>query len=492
MISDALQELVDRALAALDAAGCDMQAKGRERWRGKCPLGGHRDLTLQVDLDKERLWLSCAHANCDWRAIQEAVGLGKDDLQPRQTGRELVEKPFDQIPCEPVRFLVPDRVPVGAVTLLAGDPKLGKSTYTALIAAGVTKGVYGEPAVVGLVSVEDTSKSVTGPRLKVARADRAKVVELTVKTDDGEQLLTLPEDVSLIERFVEGKGVRLLILDPLSAFLTERVDTNKDHSIRRALAGLTMMAERRDVAVVVVVHLNKDEQKSLIYRVGGSIGLVGAARSILLFARDPDDPEGVFGDKRLLAHAGSNWAKLAPTQGYRVEEHTFENEQGLTIVTTKLVLEGESDLTAEELVGKRPAPTKSERATEEILSALENGPRPASEIKDEVSDGIGCASSTIERVARDLRARGQLRSSGEGSATTWYAVKQHHHPPPADDGGVWTPVKTPVNMGFSGPSEHHHHPERRDDGVSDDGVENGQPSDRERVEAELQGRKRRT
>ena len=98
------------------------------------------------------------------------------------------------------------------------------------------------------------------------------------------------------------------------AFLTERADAKQDHGVRRALA--QPGADGRACATVAVLsssHLNKDEQKAV--RCTGSaasIGLVGAARSLLLFGRDPDDPDDEHGSRRLLAHAKCNWARLQP------------------------------------------------------------------------------------------------------------------------------------------------------------------------------------
>jgi hypothetical protein len=490
MIPDQLQELIDHTLAQLQAADCEMTSKGAERWRGLCPLCGKRDLTLNVDLDQDRLWLNCSHATCDWRAIQEAVGLTRTDLQLDQvTGGELVRRPLNTIKIEPVEHLVPERVPIGGTTMVVGDPFTGKTTWTALVSAEATRGNYGEPATVGFINAEDSVAAVTRPRLQAAGADLSRVVALTVNADDCERPLTLPDDVPLLETFVQETGARLLVLDPLMAFLAERVDSNRDHGVRRALAGLAMMAERHKVAVLICAHLNKDEQKRMIYRVGGTIGLVGLARSVLLFARDPSDPDAGYGDQRLLAHAGSNWARLAPTQRYHLEEVTFE-EEGEPITTTKLVLDGESDIEAAELVGKQSAPTKTERAAEAILAKLDDGQQhPPSDVKTAVMEVVRCRRDTVERAAADLRARGVLRSSGNGPATTWHLLDQSPDPELPESGGYSDfgsrkPNKQPEKQ----PPDQ----EIRESGDSDQAVWNGSDGDdRARVEEELARRERR-
>jgi hypothetical protein len=313
MISDELQALADHALEVLDAAGAEMRGGG-EHWRGLCPLCGKRDLSLNVDLGQRRLWLSCWHATCDWQALHEVLGLTIDDLRLREepTGGELVRRRFDQIKFKPVQFLVPDRVPIQGSTLLVGDPFAAKSTWSAGLAADVTTGVYGDPAPVAILNAEDATEVTTGPRVKAAGGDLALVEELTVRVDEYERVLTLPDDVGKLEAWVEETGARLLILDPLMMFVSERADTNQDHGIRRALAGLAMMAERRRIAVLVCAHLNKSEQRQMLYRVGGSIGIVGLARSVLFLTHDPDDPDGEEGDQRLLARSAAITALADP------------------------------------------------------------------------------------------------------------------------------------------------------------------------------------
>jgi RecA-family ATPase len=358
----------------------------------------------------------------DWFAAGgqpgELLDMATPVLRPAPRAGTLTRRPLDTVRFEPVRFLVPDRVPLQAVTLLVGDPGLGKSTWTCLIAAGATRGLSGEPTTVAIVNAEDSLKAVIGPRMRAAGADLERVEALSVMDGDHERLITLPDDVDKIEGFIVETGARLLILDPLMAFLTDKADANQDHSVRRALGELALMAERHDVAVIVACHLNKDEQKSLLYRVGGSIGLVGAARSILLFARDPDDPDGDRGSARLVAHAKFNWAQLAATLRYKIQAESFLADDD-TIETSRLIEDGESDLTAEQLVGKRKDAGKVADAMEAIKDALADGPRPSSDVKREVQEEVECSVATVKRAAERLRRDGVLTSSGETSNTTW-------------------------------------------------------------------------
>ena len=111
-----------------------------------------------------------------------------------------------------------------------------------------------------------------------------------------EALPTIPDDLSAIERAIAEVGARLVIIDPLVAFFGRAVHAYRDHDVRRALTPLAALADRAGAAVLAIRHLNKTRMARAKYRGVGSIGIIGAARSALLVARDPEDPS-----RRLLA-----------------------------------------------------------------------------------------------------------------------------------------------------------------------------------------------
>ena len=131
-----------------------------------------------------------------------------------------MRRAFDTIKFERIHFLVEDRVPLQGLTLLVGDPFAGKSTWTAQLAAGVTTGVYGDAGVVAILNAEDATAITTGPRVKAAGGNLKLVEELTVRHNEYEQVLTLPDDVPKLEDWVQETSARLLILDPLMMFIS--------------------------------------------------------------------------------------------------------------------------------------------------------------------------------------------------------------------------------------------------------------------------------
>lgn len=224
----------------------------------------------------------------------------------------------------PVEWVWRGRIPAGMLTVLDGDPKLGKTTLLLDIAARVTRGREmpdgtdgTAPAGVVFVTAEDDLARVIRPRLDAAQADLAQVFALEVGGPSGETRLPLivPADLARIESAVRQRGVRLVAFDPFMAFLPAEANANRDQDVRRALAPLRALAERTGAAVVLIRHLRKGAAENPLYRGGGSIGIVGAARSALLVAPDPEDESG---DRRILAVSACNLAAPTPSLAYRL------------------------------------------------------------------------------------------------------------------------------------------------------------------------------
>ena len=336
-----------------------------------------------------------------WQSDKRPAVPGRTEAHPGPSAPStvLVRTAASTVKARRVEFLLEQRVPKGAMTLIAGDPGLGKSTWTCMLAALVTD----SGGRVLIANAEDSPEAVIKPRLAAAGADLERVEFLTVRDEHGERGLSLPDDVRLIEQSVKDARADLVVLDPLNAFLAGSVDGHRDQHVRRALAPLARLAETHRLALVVCVHLNKAPGTDAVYRVGGSIGLVGGARSLVTFTRDPDDPDGEQGQRRLLSHAKSNWGRLARGLLYDVTEHTLELD-GHDLTTTALRDAGESELTGAEALGRgdeSPPSTVRELATEVLADALGGGERRRSEVAEQAARR-GVSDRTLDRAARDV------------------------------------------------------------------------------------------
>jgi RecA-family ATPase len=176
---------------------------------------------------------------------------------------------------KPVRWLWDQRIAVGAVTVLAGMPGLGKSLTTTEVAARVSRGqltgdLRDDPRRVLIATAEDALAEVVRPRLEAAGADLELIhlQELVVEGNGEARALQVPQDVETLGRFVETHDVGLVIVDPFNAFLVGEVNSWRDHDLRRALAPLARMAESCSVAVLIVVHLNSPLHRGPVSRIG--------------------------------------------------------------------------------------------------------------------------------------------------------------------------------------------------------------------------------
>ena len=183
----------------------------------------------------------------------------------------------------------PERVPLGAVTLLAGDPGEGKSTLTCMWAAQLSRGELGQPGVTLFASAEDGVANVIKPRALACEADiDADQVPRAPRRRRVRARPRAPGRPRAARR--GGRGARREAADhrPAERAPAARSTRWKDHGIRTALAPLARLADEHGCAVLCVCHLNKSKGGNALYRVGGSIGYVGAARSVLGFGRDPE------------------------------------------------------------------------------------------------------------------------------------------------------------------------------------------------------------
>jgi putative DNA primase/helicase len=293
-------------------------------------------------MDREELtdeWLrGCDDAEAE--AIERAV-IDREPMQPSQAvaGREeaiarslgldvRLTRVSDIVPRK-VEWLWRGRVPSGMLTMFAGDPKLGKSYVTLTIAAAVSRGaslpdgdVPTRPASAINLSAEDDPSRTIVPRLIAAGADLTQIhhLESVVLDNRREAALSLDTDIAAIAAAAERLGdCRLILIDPITAYLG-RVDDHRNAGLRSVLTPLNDMAERLDVAVVLVSHLNKGSGTNGRHRVMGSIAYVGTCRANFVFIRDRTDPTG---RRVLFCDNGGNLGPVAPTLAYTIEEREF-------------------------------------------------------------------------------------------------------------------------------------------------------------------------
>ncbi|MBX6370111.1 MAG: AAA family ATPase [Rhodospirillales bacterium] len=354
------------------------------------------------------------------RREQAADAAGGDGGGPQKAG-EVANAPVARlvrvadVQSERVRWLWRGWLPAGKLVIVEGDPGEGKSTLTLDLAARLSAGSPlpdgspgVEPADVVLLSAEDGIADTIRPRLEAAGADLARIHVLAeVQAGQRGRPPEIPGDVPLLETVVRERKAGLVVVDPLAAFLAGSIDSHRDQDVRRALHALAALADRTGCTVLVLRHLNKSGGAKAIYRGGGSIGIIGAARVGLLVAADPKDDS-----RRVLAVVKSNLAAKPEALAYRLVTDAERD-------VAKLSWEGPAGYTADELLATRSEDERSaEDEAEEFLRAeLEEGPKPASEVR-RAAGQAGIAERTLRR-AKDRIGVVARRVGGVASGGYW-------------------------------------------------------------------------
>ena len=336
------------------------------------------------------------------------------------------------VEARPVRWLWRERIPIGGLTLLVGRGGRGKSTIVVELAARLSNGqldgdLKGEPVEVAYFSAEDGREFVLKPRITAAGADDYRVGFPELLDESGApRPVTLPADVDLVRRVLGETEVRLVVFDPVVAYLDRHVNSWKDQDVRRVLAPLAALAEDLDVAVAGIVHLTKSPTTDLIDRVGGSSGFANAARSVLAADYHPDHPDG---KEHVLVHAKSNWGVHAPTLRYGDRElaGTSKAKAARQIKTSGIVWLGEdAEVTAGNMLVREDPEERGAKAEamEWLAAELADGPREVKEIQT-AAKGAGIAEMTLKRAKGALGVESD-KTPGFGGPWMWRLPEGGH------------------------------------------------------------------
>lgn len=357
------------------------------RIRGEwTPEGGDNDAAIHAELENK---LMAAVIEAD---MGPAVGVWQPTVSTMAT-----------IAPQTTAWLWEQHFPAGAISVIDGDPGLGKSQLTTDIGARVTRGhcmpphlplKVGEPRGVLMMNAEDDPARTLRPRLEAAGADLNRVhclrtMQCAVHTED-ERPVSLPMDLPAVEAVIREHDVALAVLDPFVAYLDGKLSMNNDADVRRCLGQVAAVAEATGCAFVLVRHLNKKSGLNAVYRGGGSIGITGAARAVFMVGVDPADESG-----RIFACVKSNLAPEPASLRFSIEAHG----------TTSRVRWGDAcDTTAHDLCQNG----KSERGGGKLDTAkgiiediLGDGSRGSNEI-EVAMDQAGISKSTYWRARREL------------------------------------------------------------------------------------------
>lgn len=287
----------------------------------------------------------------------------------------------------PVDWLWKPYLPFGKLSVLQGNPGEGKTYFAMHLAAACTNGKLLpnmeriEPFNVIYQTAEDGLGDTVKPRLIEAGADLDRVLVI----DDSDVQLTLSDE--RIEKAIIENNARLVIIDPIQAYLGADVDMNRANEVRPIFMRLGQVAQRTGCAILLIGHLNKAAGMQSLQRGLGSIDIAAAVRSVMFIGKLKHDPT-----MRILTHEKSSLAPPGVSLAF-----SLGDEGGFRWV-------GEYDITADEMLsGIEPQrETKTQQAKDLICALLAGGKQVLSEDIDKAALERGIPGRTVRDAKREL------------------------------------------------------------------------------------------
>lgn len=346
--------------------------------------------------------------------------------QLKPTGR-LVTVCAADIKPEHVEWLVDQSFPLGMLAVIGGQPGLGKSQISINLAAGITtgKGLPGTGSFNNLGSViilanEDDASRTIRPRLDAAGADisRVHIVEGVAREGADVDMFQLDQDIAdLRERALQIGDVKLIIIDPPSAYLGTKVDSYKDSDVRRVLMPLGTLAQETGAMILLIVHLNKRTDGGAQQRFSGSTAWTAAPRVGFMVVEDP------LSKQRSMLPVKNNIGDDRLGYEYHIEEKLIQYG-GQTFKSSYIVWDQTTNRSVGELLAqpKESKPSVVDDAKSFLEAELANGPLPVEQIQA-LAKAAGISWSSVNRGKKQLLI-GSTKV-GEGWIWTLFTAKEN-------------------------------------------------------------------
>ncbi|AAV97224.1 hypothetical protein SPOA0086 (plasmid) [Ruegeria pomeroyi DSS-3] len=313
----------------------------------------------------------------------------------------------------PMEFLYYPYIPYFGVTLLAGNPGMGKSLLVSRLIAAVTSGspwpLSDECAPKGkvlLLSAEDNWQRVTLGRLLEHGADISQIRMMQ------RFKILCPDNLEAMARYIDEERPKLVVIDTLTAYMGSGRDMNRQNEVGEFLGRLTEIAEDAGCAVLAIGHLNKQSSEHPLFRIVGSIGFAASIRSALFYGTDPTDRS-----RFALAHGKANASELGKTIIFERFGGGRDETPVLHPVEFSDANEAEVCRVETNSVGRPASATDSAR--EFILEFLSDQPVRWEAVESAVTSRSLASVGTLNVLRADMAKSGEIVQVGKGKSTRW-------------------------------------------------------------------------
>ena len=296
---------------------------------------------------------------------------------------------LSEIQTQEVKWLWFPMIPYGKLTIVQGDPGDGKTTLILNIAAKLSKGEGldenmkpTEPMNIIYQTAEDGLADTVKPRLEMAGADCERIMVI----DESEKTLSMIDE--RLEEAIIKTNAKLLILDPIQAYLGGGMDMNRANEARDMTKKLGALAEKYKCAIVLIGHMNKASGNKAAYRGMGSIDFFAVARSVLLVGRVEGEP-----NIRAVVQIKNNLAQFGHPKAFELMESGFR-------------WLGDYEITVDEVLGGiAPKANKLEQAKQMLRELAETSNVVQSNEIFDMADEQGISKRTLENAKKELGIR---------------------------------------------------------------------------------------
>lgn len=296
---------------------------------------------------------------------------------------------MSEVQSQEIEWLWYPFIPYGKLTIIQGDPGDGKTTMVLNLAAKLSKGEaldenmkVTEPVNVIYQTAEDGLADTVKPRLELAGADCERIIVI----DESDKSLSMVDE--RLEEAIVRTGARLLILDPIQAYLGGGMDMNRANEARDMTKKLGALAEKTKCAIILIGHMNKASGNKAAYRGMGSIDFFAVARSVLLVGRVEGEP-----NTRAVVQIKNNLVAFGHPKAFALSEEGFQ-------------WIGDYEITVDEVLGGiAPKANKMELAKQMLRELAETQNAVLSNEIFDRAEELGISKRTLENAKKELGIR---------------------------------------------------------------------------------------